>query len=265
MRKLNVNLFAERLIVPVVGMHRSGTSAVAGALHAGGISMGSPSSFYPPPYIENEAGFFEDVRFRRINDRMSERAGYHIKTLSPFVPKFEDTRGHEVQRLALLLRRTATQPAWGWKDPRTCLFLEPWLSSLERIGLLGSTKILYVYRKPLSVAKSLEVRDGMRLDDALHLWTIYNERALNIIERGHAPTCFLSYESFLANPAAEWDRLSSFFGRPLEPAGVATLQPSLAHNKPTSVRAGGANGIELKSEPRAAAVFERLHACEGQS
>ena len=51
------------MIVIVVGMHRSGTSAVAGILHLHGISMGSEKTFKPKPLPQNPMGFYENFGF----------------------------------------------------------------------------------------------------------------------------------------------------------------------------------------------------------
>jgi len=46
------------LIVIVVGVHRSGTSAVAGILHLNGIAMGSEKTFKSKPMPQNPRGFY---------------------------------------------------------------------------------------------------------------------------------------------------------------------------------------------------------------
>ena len=48
-----------------------------------------------------------------------------------------------------LLEKSAGQSPWGWKDPRSALFLEQWLR------LAPDAKFVFVYRQPTQVIHSL--------------------------------------------------------------------------------------------------------------
>ena len=74
-------------IVIVLGMHRSGTSAMAGLLHNNNVIMGRDEDFVPKPMKENPKGFFENNRFRKLNDRVLRMCDYHIKDFSPELPE----------------------------------------------------------------------------------------------------------------------------------------------------------------------------------
>ena len=56
------------MITIVLGMHRSGTSVVAGILHFNKIIMGTYDTFWPRPLPQNPKGFYENYDFRKIND-----------------------------------------------------------------------------------------------------------------------------------------------------------------------------------------------------
>ena len=74
------------------------------------------------------------------------------------------------------LRINSSLPAvgascWGWKDPRTCLFLDFWREHLPE------ARFLFVYRPPLEVLMSLVRRGQFRdlgLMDGLGAWRVYN-------------------------------------------------------------------------------------------
>ena len=48
------------MITIVLGMHRSGTSVVAGILHFNKVSMGTYETFWPRPLPQNPKGFYEN-------------------------------------------------------------------------------------------------------------------------------------------------------------------------------------------------------------
>jgi hypothetical protein len=58
----------------------------------------------------------------------------------------------EASRAAEILAARAGRPLWGWKDPRTCLFLDFWKARVPQ------AQYLCVYRNPLDVILSLARR-----------------------------------------------------------------------------------------------------------
>jgi len=216
------------MIVVVVGMHRSGTSTVAGLLHAGGVCMGEEAVMWPRPSPENPRGFFENHRFRVLNDRIAARCGYRVKSWDPEVPPL---RPGALQRRAMLrlVRRYAARYAhWGFKDPRTCLTLDAWLAACERAGRLAEVRVVLVARDARTVARSLVRRDGTDASSALRLWRVYNERALAAIDAWDVPAHALRYEDLCREPEACAAALFRFLGRrELPEAAAAFVAPQL--------------------------------------
>ena len=66
---------------------------------------------------------------------------------------------------------------WGWKDPRTTLFLEFWHQ------LLPDAKFLFIYRSPWDVVDSLYRRGDdifqKQPELALQVWLHYNQKILD--------------------------------------------------------------------------------------
>jgi hypothetical protein len=80
---------------------------------------------------------------------------------------------HAAQRDALIdVGTQAAQTNWGFKDPRTLLTLPFWQDALLEMKFAGT------FRHPQLVARSLEVRSGIPVEDALSLWKRYNELLL---------------------------------------------------------------------------------------
>jgi len=128
----------------VVGMHRSGTSFAASLLHAAGLDMGSRLM---PAARGNERGHFENLDFVDFHMRELRLTGYddagwaaqHSIALS-------DEAAEEARNI---IENNARISAWGWKDPRTTLFLDFWSS------VVPQATYLFVYREPSEVIDSL--------------------------------------------------------------------------------------------------------------
>ena len=59
--------------IVVLGMHRSGTSALTGMLHSLGIHLG-PEEDLKSPQKDNPQGFWENNTLVEFNDRLLNRA-----------------------------------------------------------------------------------------------------------------------------------------------------------------------------------------------
>ena len=71
-------------------------------------------------------------------------------------------------------------------------------------------KIIFVSRSPLSVARSLEKRNALPLEDGVRLWEIYTKRAIKFCELNDIPTIYLSFEKILKNPLIQCEKLFKF-------------------------------------------------------
>jgi hypothetical protein len=132
---------------------------MAGLLHKNGIIMGRDKEFYPPPMKENPSGFYENVRFRRLNDKVLAQVGYKVKSwkpvpTEPIVPDDETM----VAMASLIEEYHSEFECFGWKDPRTSLVLDSWLEILSQYGLKDETRIIHMIRNPKQIANSMRRR-----------------------------------------------------------------------------------------------------------
>ena len=133
----------------VLGMHRSGTSFMGRWMVESGFDFGSN---LVPGGIGNQDGHFEDMDFHDLHERIFSK--YEI----PY-GGFEDLEklkldDDDVGDIECLVEQKARQNRyWGWKEPRTCLFL----SEYEKI--LPSAKVIVIYRDVDKVVSSLIKRD----------------------------------------------------------------------------------------------------------
>jgi hypothetical protein len=161
-------------IVPVLGMHRSGTSAVAGMLADHGLDFGPVSQ----QNRFNPRGNREIRELNRLHDRVLERSGG--SWWDP--PARVRARSGDYRRRNRILRSIPGETV-GVKDPRLLLLLELWRDLDPRpIGVI---------RNPVAVRESLERRahERPRRHPQLsatgwdELWLTYN-RALLAEHRG---------------------------------------------------------------------------------
>jgi len=148
----------------VLGMHRSGTSCVAGTLEEAGVHLGGTGHASE----SNARGDREDPVIVRLHREVLRSSGgtWHSP---PRQVRWEDR--HRAWRDDIIREREG-RPAWGFKDPRTLLTLEGWLEALPDLRIAG------VFRHPRAVARSIAARDGFSMRKGLRLWTLYNERLL---------------------------------------------------------------------------------------
>lgn len=148
------------MITVILGMHRSGTSALAGMLHSNGIIMGKGKDFYPPPMKENPKGFYENVRFRRVNDKILKGVGYSVKSFDPIIPEVPIVEDVDLRSTMKKLIREYDKdcPSWGWKDPRTSLTMASWYDVMKEMGVEEDLRVVIILRPSSEVAKSMRAR-----------------------------------------------------------------------------------------------------------
>jgi hypothetical protein len=92
-----------------------------------------------------------------------------------------------------------------WKDPRTCLLLPYW-----RAQLPSPVAAVFIWRRPLSVARSLQARDRMPLADGVALWERYNRCALNGLVG--VDTFVTRYEDIVEDPTEQLGTIAKWLG-----------------------------------------------------
>ena len=203
------------MIVIIIGMHRSGTSALAGLLHNSNLIMGEEKNLIPKPSQENIKGFYENYLFRRINDHIVEKCGYAIKSWDTKVPQMSANFLTRYRMRRILKQYNERYDKWGWKDPRTCLTLGLWLKEIEKLDFSGKCKLLYIMRDPYAVASSMVKRDNTNFENGLKLWLVYNQYALAAIDSFNISTHYLTYENLIKNPIETSQSFSSFLEHPI--------------------------------------------------
>ena len=200
------------MIIPVLGMHRSGTSALAGLLHSSGIVMGKPKEFKPKPLPQNPKGFFENYSIRSLNDQILINQGnnYAVTSWKLPIPKVTFLKKEIKKAARIILDNNKSNSYWGWKDPRTCLTFELWIMAASSLALQNELRPIYIFRSPSAVARSLEVRNNIMQETALALWLEYNKRAYSILKQYKLNTLFICYEELNQDTQRQAERIKKF-------------------------------------------------------
>jgi len=151
----------------ILGMHRSGTSAVAGVCRTLGVELGSRLR---PAQPDNPTGFFEHREVSELHDELLDELGRTWHDLRPFAL---DPDAPEVERVShaigdVLLKEFEQAPIFAIKDPRLCRLLPLWRRLLARLSVEPAA--LLVVRNPAEVAASLARRDGFSTAKSAMLW-----------------------------------------------------------------------------------------------
>ncbi len=218
--------------VAIVGMHRSGTSLVAGLLARAGLPMGDALL---GANEHNPHGHHEDTAFLGLHDRLlaANRTDWTLMD-APEDLEVPDALRDEAARLATRRGLETGGGAWGWKDPRTTVFLPLWEE------LLPELRVVVVFRRAATVAAGRRrrrhtphrqpwrgagphARRGrpMTKDGAiLGMWRTYNLLALEAGERLGERCVFVDADRVQES----WEPLVAWLGE----AGVAlsTVDPA---------------------------------------
>jgi hypothetical protein len=162
-----MTMYRRRAVI-VLGMHRSGTSAVAGTAVRLGLA---PPRRMLPPSPDNPAGFYEPVSVSALNDLLLNAVGcsWH-DCLSLDLDQFHDEAVAQAfdMTAGIVREEYGDAPAFVLKDPRLCLTLPVWLPALRAAG--AEVAVLLVIRHPVEVMRSLFRRDQLPDSAAAPLW-----------------------------------------------------------------------------------------------
>ena len=132
----------EKSALFVLGMHRSGTSLMAGCLAGLGVDFGS--DMVPAREGVNAKGFFEHRQILEVHDRLLGLLESDWMDPCPLPTGWAKGAGAtaEAQRLQTILHRDLRSPLIGIKDPRLARLLPLWTDLMEREGRATGTNKL---------------------------------------------------------------------------------------------------------------------------
>ncbi len=190
----------------ILGMHRSGTSALAGCLNIMGVNFGKTIM---PGNEANQAGYFENQDIVLAHDILLRDLGCRWDMVGSLPQDWQDGQAaaKAAKTLTGILERQfldQDQP-FAVKDPRLCRLMPLWSSVLHKLQIRPC--LILVLRHPMEVAKSLQKRDGLDLLKGHLLWLVHNREALAACkDMDHA---LLTFDQLLADPVQGLQAASS--------------------------------------------------------
>lgn len=139
----------------VAGMHRSGTSLITNWLCHCGLQVGEN---LVGASASNMDGHYEDVEFLKIHEEIL--ADNSLPTTGLVYNKKISISEYQLEKLKVIIRiKDQLFDQWGWKEPRTCLFLDTYKE------LLPQAKYLIIIRDYKAVVSSLLKRDFAEIEN----------------------------------------------------------------------------------------------------
>lgn len=217
--------------VLIIGMHRSGSSALSRAL----MLLGGDC---PPEFrqagADNRFGFCETPQIRAANDELLAQAGTDWRSITAVAEDFGGPEAIDAIR-AVVARQYGRSQRPVIEDPRICRLAKLWEKALST----QAERVIFpmIVRDPGEVASALAGREHVSPLQGLLLWARYNldaEHATRDQARG-----IVSHAKLLSDWRAEIGRLERQIGQPLltsedASAGVDDLMAPNRHEQELS-------------------------------
>lgn len=188
----------------ILGMHRSGTSALTRVVNLLGVELGT--DLMDAAEGNNERGFWEHQGVVTRHDRLLADLGMCWDDPRAMPADWLDhpaTRAARADLEAIIDAEFSDAALWGVKDPRMCRLLPLWREMLAARGV--QVTVLHMLRHPLEIARSLERRDNMPRGRALMLWLRHQIEALTCSDG--ASQSWASFDRLMAGWRAEMKRV----------------------------------------------------------
>jgi hypothetical protein len=154
--------------VLVLGMHRSGTSSIAGAL----VKLGAtPPKSLMVAHFANPRGYWESVALVALNDEILKSAGSTWDDWRPFNASWYTSPNAKkfAQKAAVELKKEfGNAKLIVIKDPRICRMMPFWSKVFN--GSRYTMRFIIPVRSPLEVSRSLWIRDKIPINKGVLMW-----------------------------------------------------------------------------------------------
>ncbi|NKC30729.1 sulfotransferase family protein [Falsiroseomonas selenitidurans] len=237
-----------RTAVLVLGMHRSGTSAITRVLALHGLAL--PARMVKPGH-DNPLGFWESQAVVDVNKRLLARLARRYDDPRPVRWALLPAEAREpfiAEAAAALAEEFPGDAPFILKEPRLCRLLPVWLPAIERLG--ATPAVLLPVRNPLEVAQSLLVRNRIGTAQGLLLWLGHVLAAER--DSRHLPRAVVHYDDLLADWRGLLAQLGVAFRRETALETEAFLSPALRHHE--------AGTDALLRDPGVPAPIKRVYA-----
>ena len=215
----------------ILGMHRSGTSALAGQCASMGVWFGDNLL---PPRPDNPKGYFEAIDIMLANDQLVTLlfGGWYSPVAWSDVERSFPLDHPRVIEIQQSLRNTLQGLAaggrlWAVKDPRLSRLLPVWWPLIRAMGVAAG--IVMAVRRPAEVVASLEQRDCLGATTSQLLWMRHVAEPLAYALDHDLRIAIMPHHELLGAPDLLSGRLRSI-GFQLERQGPVFVDEALRHH-----------------------------------
>lgn len=209
---MSTNNTQQKNVYVVLGMARSGTSAITRSLKALGIDLGNHLA--AAREFWNAKGSWEDEEIvYKINRGVMLALKYSWVTMNSIDSECEhneDLRGLKNYAYDLLKERTDASDHWGFKDPRTAKILPFWQEIFAKLDVREN--YIIALRNPLSSAYSYQRVSGVDIEEALFLWLMHMIPAIDSTYGKRRIA--VNYDLMMQNPRLQVERIKRAFDIP---------------------------------------------------
>ena len=192
----------------IVGMHRSGTSALAGVLGKLGVPLGDRLL---EPAGDNPKGYWEHEDVVAVHERLLAGLGSRWDDVRALPDKWLQSEPARLATAAIdeiISRDFSDKAVWSVKDPRLCRLLPLWLDVLARREIRPVA--LFMVRRPNEVSASIQARNHWRPLVGKLLWLRYMTEA--VAATGEVTRGVVLYDDLLADPISTMTRALASLG-----------------------------------------------------
>ncbi|VAW15441.1 hypothetical protein MNBD_ALPHA12-454, partial [hydrothermal vent metagenome] len=206
--KVGMNDTPQRTCLLVLGMHRSGTSALTRVLSLAGAAL--PKRLMGGSDNSNPTGHWEPDVLAQYHDRMLAELGsswYDWRALNMGMLPIRRRQDISQEIADIIKTDYGEAELFVLKDPRICRFASFFIEMLREQDIAPLPVL--IFRNPLEVMASLEKRDAMSRSEAALLWlrhVLEAERATRGQKR-----VFFTYAGLLNDWRREFEQLIESF------------------------------------------------------
>ncbi len=244
----------KKAIIVITGMPRSGTSFTASLLKSAGLNIGQKLM---APGHGNIRGFFEDLDIVGFHEAVFR--SQHIHPVGWTLRDDITVREPYLTEASELINRHTDDAVWGWKDPRTTLFLNFWARQLPE------ARFLLLYRAPWEVVDSIYRRgDEIFVEQpelAIKVWMHYNQKLIEFYDRFPERCLVASASSITSQTDSFIDTINRKFNIDLAMPEGDIYEPTLFHKR---VAQSHYPAVINQYFPQAIQIFEELNTREWQ-
>lgn len=199
----------QKKVFVVLGMARTGTSAISRALKVFGVDLGDALTKSQEQW--NPTGFWEDSDIvYGINGKIFSRldfAPYGMMTIPPADLARNKIADIYDEAAAVLEKRLQHVEVFGFKDPSTIKVLPFWRGVFSKMKV--KDYYLIALRNPLAAARSYQKLTGCELELGLLLWCSHLLQAVE--DTRDTKRLVVSYDLLLQDPRRQLDRIANAF------------------------------------------------------